>query len=329
MLPLVTVAIPVYKRLGYLPGALRSVAAQSHPAIELIVSDNGENGEAVNQIVAAHYPRPFTVRHNPRSVPIIAHFNQLIAAATGAYFVLLSDDDELSPSFVAALLALLERHPAATVALARVETFSEDGEHVLASTDDGPPPPELMSGIELLRSWCTYRHKFLSFTTNLARTADLRAVGGYPELDNGNGSDNALLIKQVLGRHVAFSPHATFRHRIHETSFGKAAPIASLALASRQFLRFLAHDPAMQAARQAQPAVYAEARALATMMIYDTYLGRWRGIYRDRLPRGEWLRAGFALPPHPVYTRKVLASIAYALPFVSALTRRVRSKASS
>lgn len=324
MKPLVTIAIPVYKRLGYLPGALRSVAAQSHPAIELIVSDNGENGGAVEALVAEHYPRAAVVRRNPRSVDIVTHFNQLIAAAGGAYFTLLSDDDEISPNFVEELLGLLERHPQAAAALARVEAFSEDGGRVLGSTDDRPLPPELMDYRDFLRAWASDAHKFVSFTTNLSRTADLRAAGGYPAIERANGSDNALLVRQSLGRAVAFSPRCTFRHRIHNTSFGKAAEIASLARSSRQFLRLLREDEVLRALHRADPAAAAEVRRHVGDVIYGTYVARWKNLYRDQLSPAAWARAGFALPFHPFYTRQVAATLVYATPGVAAMARGVR-----
>ncbi|NTU78062.1 MAG: glycosyltransferase family 2 protein [Chloroflexales bacterium] len=324
MTPLVTVAIPVYKRLNYLPGALRSVAAQDYPHIELIVSDNGENGDIVEATVAAHYSGPFTVRRNPRTVDIVTHFNQLIAAAQGAYFTLLSDDDEISPNFVSELLGLLERYPQAAVGLARVEAFSEDGGQILGATDERPLPAELMSDLEFVRGWCAYAHKYISFTTNLSRTADLRAVGGYPPIERANGADNALLVKQCLGRAVAFSAGCTFRHRIHTTSFGKAADVQSLALSSRQFLSFLDHDPRLRALRRTRPADYAELRRLLQTMLYDTYLGRWKGLYRSQIPTLAWMRAGLALPAHPTYIREIFANMIYALPGFSRLARQVR-----
>jgi glycosyltransferase involved in cell wall biosynthesis len=326
MPPLVTIAIPVYKRLNYLPGALRSAAAQDYANIELIVSDNGENGAALEPIVRDHYPRPYRLRRNSKTVPIVEHFNQLIAAASGDYFTLLSDDDELSPNFVSELLGLLERHPRATAALARGEAFSEDGTRVLASTDDGPPPPELMSEMELARAWCGLRHKFICFTTNLSRTADLRAAGGYPEIERANGADNALLIKQSLGRQVAFSPRCTFRHRIHDTSYGMPAEIASLARSSREFLAWMVDDPRMRDWGRRNPPEYAELRRLLAVMVYSTYLSRWRRFYRGRLSPVAWARAGFALPFHPVYTRQAAATLLYSLPGMGRL-RRLRGAA--
>lgn len=50
---LVTIAIPVYRRLNYLPGVLSAVALQNYDEIELIVSDNGQNGTAVEDRPAA------------------------------------------------------------------------------------------------------------------------------------------------------------------------------------------------------------------------------------------------------------------------------------
>ena len=37
------------------------------------------------------------------------HFNQLVQEATGEYFVLLCDDDQISANFVTELVAVLER----------------------------------------------------------------------------------------------------------------------------------------------------------------------------------------------------------------------------
>ncbi|NJN15537.1 MAG: glycosyltransferase family 2 protein [Oscillochloris sp.] len=326
MTPLVTVAVPVYKRLNYVGGAVRSVAAQDYPNIELIVSDNGQNGETLAAIVREHYPKPFVFRRNPQTVTIVEHFNQLVAAASGTYFVLLSDDDYISPEYVSSLVARLEADSQIAVAIGRVETFSEDDERVLQTTDGKALPPALMSFMELIRTWSTYKHRYLSFTTNVSRTAEIRAVGGYPDFDRANGSDDGLLIKLILGRNVAFEARGTFHHRIHNTSYGKAASIDSLALACRQYLHFLRHDPRLKALQQRDPATYNELWQRTSTMVYNTYLGRWRGLYRDQMPVLDWMRAGLALPLHPRFTRDALASIIYRLPGFSNLARHRNAK---
>src|SRR5688572_32233840 len=108
MAELVTIGIPVYQRLSFLPNVLRSVNQQDYPNIELIVSDNGINGTAILSILKEHCPRTFKFRQNPQVETMSTHFNQIINAASGKYFMLLCDDDEISSNYVSELVGLLE-----------------------------------------------------------------------------------------------------------------------------------------------------------------------------------------------------------------------------
>ena len=64
MKPLVTIGIPIYKRLHFLPDVLRVVNSQDYPNIELIVSDNGVNNSKVPKLIAQYYSRPYKYRQN-------------------------------------------------------------------------------------------------------------------------------------------------------------------------------------------------------------------------------------------------------------------------
>src|SRR3989304_3937487 len=142
MAKLVTIAIPVYKRLEYLPHVLDIVRSQDYPALELIVSDNGMNACSVREIVDQHYPKQYKFRQNACTVDVSTHFNQLIAEASGDYFVLLCDDDEISPNYISELVSVLDRHPQATVALSRQEIMDENGAILRGSKD---PLPTIVS----------------------------------------------------------------------------------------------------------------------------------------------------------------------------------------
>src|SRR5262245_8367144 len=104
MTKLVSIGIPVYTRLNFLSHVLKVVQAQDYPSIELIVSDNGMNGSKVQEIVNSCYDRPYTFRQNSTPVSISTHFNQIVQEATGEYFVLLADDDEISWNYVSELV---------------------------------------------------------------------------------------------------------------------------------------------------------------------------------------------------------------------------------
>ena len=74
---LVTIGIPIYKRLEYLPQVLNIVASQDYPNIDLLVSDNGMNGTIVPEIVTKYYPKQYRFRQNPSTVSVSIHYNQL------------------------------------------------------------------------------------------------------------------------------------------------------------------------------------------------------------------------------------------------------------
>lgn len=310
MSKLVTIGMPVYKRLNYLPQALSSVYAQDYPNIELIVSDNGMNGSKVSDLVNEYYPRPYRFRQNHVSVDAAVHFNQIIHEASGEYFLLLGDDDEISPNYVSELSGVLDNHQRVSVAFSQTVAIDESGRTLRSSNED---VPSIMSGEEFIRAWCLYRYGFIGFATNLARTSDLRRHGGFPDFSRGNHSDNALVAKLCLGKDVAFSQRCWFRYRVYEASTGLAASIQSFATASVEFLEFLDTDPTLEEFARTHPERWAEIRGYLRKMVWETYFHRWRYMYRQRLSRLEWVRGGFALPFIGGYYRAVLRILGEAM----------------
>ena len=146
---LVTIGVPFYKRLDYLPNVLRMVAAQDYPLIELIISANGENGARVQEIIKANYHGPYRFRENPSTVSMTVHLNQIIREASGEYFHLLNDDDEISSNFVSGLVGQLELHPEASLAYARLEIINKEGVVVRKSKDN---LPAIVSGPDFIRA---------------------------------------------------------------------------------------------------------------------------------------------------------------------------------
>jgi glycosyltransferase involved in cell wall biosynthesis len=307
MSKLVTIGLPIYKRLEYLPGVLGVIAIQDYPNIELLVSDNGMNGPKVREIVERHYSRPFKFRQNVSTVGLSKHFNQIVNAASGDYFLMLADDDELSPNYVSELVNQLERYPQASVALAKQELINENGIKIDESDEK---VPELLSGPDLIRDvWSFYKYHFTCFATFLAKTQQIKECGGYPEFRKGSHNDNALLIKLSLDSYIAFSPKCAFRWRFYDTSHGWSLSIWDLAADTREFLRFLERDPTISKFASAHPAQWRELKTILVQMAWGTYFGRWNDIYKDRLSAWEWLITAFAMPPIPAYYKNVALTL--------------------
>jgi len=306
--PLVTIAVPLYKRMQFLPNALRSVAAQDYPNLELLVSDNGENGPELRELVAEHYPHPFSLRRNDVTVSMSRHFNQLVEAATGDFFVLLCDDDEIGPGFISCLAEVLTADPEIGVVVPYVELMNESGEPLTIEEARDLPysrldpehlPPSVLSYLEFVRLWVDGQHQFVSFVTTMARTAEVIDCGGYPDVPTGD--DDAVALRLALGRKVAFCQKAVFRLRAYGASEGLAMSPWELASDIKCWLEFLDSDPVLGAFAVENPGEWSEVRRLMGQKAWRTYRYRWKTMYRAKLPFSEWLRAGFALPFIPEY----------------------------
>jgi len=290
----VTIGIPIYKRLELLPNVLSVVDRQDYPHIDLLVSDNGLNGTAVPDIVSKHYSKPYRFRQNASTVGMSAHFTQLMQNALGEYFVLLADDDEISPNFVSELVSLLNKHPEAAAALGREDTVDQTGRVIRSSKDT---IPELMSGVDFIRTtWGTREYRLGSLCTFLAKTERLLECGGFPDIWAGTSDEDLLMVKLSLDNHVAFSTQCSFRKRFHETSFGYAIDMKDLARGIREFVTCLDSDVIVRRYAGLHPAKWNELRNYLVASAWNTYYFRWADLYRKRLSPLQWTIAGFALP---------------------------------
>ena len=303
---LATIAIPIYKRLNYLPEVLRAVELQDYPNIELIVSDNGQNGSKVTELIDRHYSRPYRFRQNGLTVNIPSHYHQILSETTGEYFVWLADDDLISPSFVSELVSILDNHPEVSVAIARQEVIDTTGRVLRRSSEE---VPSFLSGEEFIRSWTKYKYE--NYSTLLARTEDLKACGGFGNFPRGTASDDAILIKLCLKGSVAFSTRCAFLYRWHETSHGFSISLQQLADDLSCFLRFLDSDSMIRSYAAQKPTQWAELKARLVTMTWQTYHSRWDTLYRERLSLVPWVKAAFALPYIPDYYRAVMYSLRY------------------
>jgi glycosyltransferase involved in cell wall biosynthesis len=109
--PTVSIILPTFDRLEFLPAAIESAFAQSFTDWELIVADDGSSGDTrdylrslddpprVRVIWLAHSGKPSVVR------------NAALRAARGEYVAFLDSDDVWLPGKLAMQMTSLRRHP--------------------------------------------------------------------------------------------------------------------------------------------------------------------------------------------------------------------------
>lgn len=106
----ISVIVPCHDYGGVLGEAIASVDAQTRPADEIVVIDDGSTDDTAEVLRQLCRERPWlrAISHH-RPTGIVRAVGDGVAASTGGLLVVLSADDRLSPTYLAASESVLER----------------------------------------------------------------------------------------------------------------------------------------------------------------------------------------------------------------------------
>ncbi|MEU8275509.1 glycosyltransferase family 2 protein [Microbispora bryophytorum] len=98
---LVSIGIPVRNGADRLEEAVRSVLAQDHERLEVVISDNAstDGTEELCRRLAREDPR-VVYHRQPRNIGIVGNFTEALRLARGEFFRWMGDDDRLEPHCV-------------------------------------------------------------------------------------------------------------------------------------------------------------------------------------------------------------------------------------
>lgn len=201
--PLVSVVIATYNRWPMVRDAIESALAQSFPAFEVIVVDDGSTDGTADRI-EQHYPAVRLVRQ--QNAERGAAYNRGVALARGDYVAFLDDDDVYEPWHLSQFAAALERHPNAQLFASRSWLWDP----ALARRRLVPPFDPLT-----LRRDALVETTFVPQVLIAAKSAFVE-VGGFPEECALIGSEDWLLLIKLTRRFdVVPLPEASVRIRVH------------------------------------------------------------------------------------------------------------------
>jgi glycosyltransferase involved in cell wall biosynthesis len=110
--PTVTVIVTCYELGHYLPGAMRSIREQTHPASQVILVDDASQGiETVEALKAFDDDPAVELVRLERNLGPSGARNVALDRATGNYVLPLDADDELLPDALRSLVVQLEQAP--------------------------------------------------------------------------------------------------------------------------------------------------------------------------------------------------------------------------
>ena len=117
---LVTVVIPFYNSARYLDGAIRSVTAQTHTRLEIILVNDGSTDDS-EAVALRHTPPARYVRRDNGGVG--AARNTGLRLASGEFIAFCDSDDVWLPSKLERQLAAVEQDPSIEAVFAQVTVF--------------------------------------------------------------------------------------------------------------------------------------------------------------------------------------------------------------
>jgi glycosyltransferase involved in cell wall biosynthesis len=203
---MVSIVIPCFNHARFLPEAIESALAQTYPAVEVVVVDDGSTDESA--AVAGCYP---VILLRQANSGLSSARNAGLAASTGEVVIFLDADDRLRPDAASAGVAALQRVPAAMLAVGRCQLIDEAGAAV--ATDQ----PRITDGFyeELLRRNYIWTPALAAF-----RRSVLEEVGAFDPLVNASADYDIYL---RIARRYAFAPHETVvaEYRQHGRSMSR------------------------------------------------------------------------------------------------------------
>jgi glycosyltransferase involved in cell wall biosynthesis len=207
--PLVSVVIPVYNGARFVAEAIESALAQTYPAIEVIVVDDGSS-DGTAQVVQS-----FPVRYiSQKNSGVSAARNHGIRQSRGKYVLFLDHDDRLLPAAAEIGVGLLEQHPECAMAVGEHRYIDTNGDQLGHSAKRAVGRDHYLMLLQhnFVETPCSALHRRSSFST-----------AGFFDESVGGAEDHELYLRTA--RHSAIVAHEAeiSEYRIHENNTSRDA----------------------------------------------------------------------------------------------------------
>src|SRR5512145_2536109 len=128
---LASIIIPTYNQARFLPEAIESAIAQTYPAVEIIVVDDGSTDETP-ALLKSYTNQVTTIRQE--NYGLAAARNAGWRAAYGDYLLFLDSDDRILPDKVERHIERLNANPHWALDYSAWQHLTQDGCHVFGES---------------------------------------------------------------------------------------------------------------------------------------------------------------------------------------------------
>jgi len=209
--PKVTVCLPTFNKVRYLPRAIESVLAQEFRDYELLIAADASTdgtGEAVRGF------RDSRIRYvyNPQNMGLVANWNRCLALARADYAILFHDDDIMLPRLLLREVEALESNPKVVLVHAAAHTIDASGAVLCV-----PPPhswPAFTSGFDFVARYWSLKESHIVMPSAMFRKSLALKLGAFnPDLKYSADAD--LWQRLAFEGQVAFLDEVLISNRVH------------------------------------------------------------------------------------------------------------------
>ena len=108
----VSIVVPAYNNASFIESTMRSILAQTHTDLEIIVADHGSTDGTLDRLQQFAADPRVSVLTTETGGGAVRNWNRVSEAATGEYIKLVCGDDIIAPTMVERQLALFDENVA-------------------------------------------------------------------------------------------------------------------------------------------------------------------------------------------------------------------------
>jgi glycosyltransferase involved in cell wall biosynthesis len=288
-----SVFIPVYNDARWLPGAIDSVLAQTHPDWELVIGDNASERD-LQSIVAGYSDDRIRYHRWESHTDFVDNHNRTIGLCQFEWLNLLSADDRLHPECLARMAARVEELAEAGTTPAMVVTacrpVDEEGRSATYEFSGSWRIKQLPDGLYDGRAWLHHIAAPGQVPWNIGSLAIgrhvIEVIGGFYRVEIGLSVDMEMALR--VG---AYGPVAYIDERLLDYTVRPGGMNKELARRDRARAVMTSHGSVLRsglAVHEARRDVGDDERRYVRRMIAQSFIGR--ALQHRYLPDGSGRR---------------------------------------
>ena len=204
-----SIGIPAYKA-KFLTECVNSISTQTYPDFELIIV-NDASPEDIDSVVRGFNDpriRYFRNEKNIGAENVVDNWNKCLFLSQGDFFVLMGDDDKITPDYLEEFATLIDKYPALDIYHCRSLTIDENSRPLIYT----PSWPEYETVYEnIFHRIEKYRLQFIS--DFVYRASALKERGGFYKLPLAWASDDITAYIAAKDKGIAHTQKPVFLYR--------------------------------------------------------------------------------------------------------------------